>query len=122
MPGGDRTGPTGGGPRTGRGAGFCTGNEVAGYANPAMRGRGGGMGRGRAFGPGVPVGRGLGRRFAGRGAGMGIGAGYGRQEYVAENERGSADIDALRREQDRLENELARLRQRLEAAGEQTGE
>jgi hypothetical protein len=32
MPLGDRTGPMGGGPKTGRGAGFCGGNEFPGYA------------------------------------------------------------------------------------------
>ncbi|HHX95299.1 MAG TPA: DUF5320 domain-containing protein, partial [Clostridia bacterium] len=33
MPRGDRTGPTGLGPLTGRGAGFCAGFKVPGYAN-----------------------------------------------------------------------------------------
>jgi hypothetical protein len=47
MPHGDRTGPWGNGPRTGRAAGFCSGFPVPGYANsgqPAERfvaGRGG---------------------------------------------------------------------------------
>lgn len=44
MPGGDRTGPIGAGPMTGRGAGFCTGNEVPGYMNSGP-GRGKFMGR-----------------------------------------------------------------------------
>jgi hypothetical protein len=51
MPGGDRTGPWGLGPRTGRAAGYCAGYNVAGYANP-MYGRGYGRGfcgRGRGF-------------------------------------------------------------------------
>ena len=39
MPGGDRTGPMGQGPMTGRGAGFCSGNRMSGYA-------GAGWGRG----------------------------------------------------------------------------
>ena len=34
MPGGNRTGPTGMGPITGRGAGFCAGYPVPGYMNP----------------------------------------------------------------------------------------
>jgi len=44
MPGGDRTGPTGAGPMTGRGAGNC-----AGFAGPGLVSRmfGGGFGRGR---------------------------------------------------------------------------
>jgi len=48
MPGGDRTGPAGMGPRTGRGAGYCSGYPVPGYANP-VAGRGVGFGRGRGF-------------------------------------------------------------------------
>ena len=39
MPGGDRTGPMGAGPRTGRAAGYCTGNSVPGFMNP-VGGRG----------------------------------------------------------------------------------
>ena len=48
MPFGDRTGPLGQGPRTGRGAGFCSGFAVPGFMNRG-RGfgcRGGGGGRG----------------------------------------------------------------------------
>ena len=69
MPGGDRTGPWGAGPMTGRGAGFCAGYDVPGYMNPAY---GGGFGRGRGGG----FGRGWGRGF-GRGRGMGFGRGWG---------------------------------------------
>lgn len=50
MPGGDRTGPRGLGPMTGRGAGYCTGYAVPVYGNPGMRAglwcRSGGGGRG----------------------------------------------------------------------------
>ena len=48
MPGGDRTGPMGMGPMTGRAAGYCAGSAVPGYVNtPGGRGfRGGGGGRG----------------------------------------------------------------------------
>jgi hypothetical protein len=45
MPGGDRTGPLGQGPMTGRRAGFCSGNNRPGYANPGFR-RDRGFGRG----------------------------------------------------------------------------
>lgn len=48
MPRGDRTGPMGMGPRTGRGAGFCSNFAVPGYASPV--GFGGGFGRRRGFG------------------------------------------------------------------------
>lgn len=50
MPGGDRAGPMGMGPMTGRGAGFCAGFGVPGFANRGARrgffGRGRGGGRG----------------------------------------------------------------------------
>lgn len=36
MPAGDRTGPQGMGPRTGRGAGFCAGYDMPGYMNPGF--------------------------------------------------------------------------------------
>ncbi len=40
MPYGDRTGPRGQGPMTGRGFGFCSGCDAPGYAKPGFRGRG----------------------------------------------------------------------------------
>ena len=48
MPGGDRTGPRGMGPMTGRAAGFCPGYGAPGYGN-AIPGRGF-WGRGRGGG------------------------------------------------------------------------
>jgi len=56
MPGGDRTGPNGLGPMTGRAAGFCAGYSVPGFTNPIF-GRGG-------------FGRGFGRFGGGRGRGF----------------------------------------------------
>lgn len=56
MPGGDGTGPLGGGPMTGRGAGYCAGYPAPGYANQIygrgqrLGGFGRGLGRGRGFG------------------------------------------------------------------------
>ena len=51
MPGGDRTGPLGLGPMTGRAAGYCAGYSMLGYANPTYgRGRGFGRGWGRGHG------------------------------------------------------------------------
>lgn len=50
MPRGDRTGPMGMGPMTGRGAGYCAGNSVPGCMDEAMSRRGGGFGRGRGRG------------------------------------------------------------------------
>jgi hypothetical protein len=46
MPAGDRTGPDGQGPMTGRRQGYCAGYDAPGYAAP-MPGRGFGLGGGR---------------------------------------------------------------------------
>ncbi|RUM33674.1 MAG: hypothetical protein DSY33_03955 [Archaeoglobus sp.] len=59
MPGGDRTGPLGLGPRTGRGLGYCSGYNRPGFMTGGF---GRGRGRGRA-GRGGGRGRGRGRRF-----------------------------------------------------------
>ncbi|MEW6726688.1 MAG: DUF5320 domain-containing protein [Bacillota bacterium] len=76
MPAGDRTGPFGAGPRTGRGLGLCGGAAAPGYTAPGFGqggrfgawgfggcrgGRGrrcwfGGPGRGRAYAWGLPYG------------------------------------------------------------------
>jgi hypothetical protein len=58
MPGGDRTGPRGFGPMTGRSLGYCSGYNSPGYAN---------LGFGRGFGRGCDRGFGLGLRGRGRG-------------------------------------------------------
>jgi len=72
MPSGDRTGPQGMGPRTGRGAGYCAGYDRPGYAN---QGFGRGFGRGM-FGRGAFGGRGFRNWFHGTGlpGWMGYGA------------------------------------------------
>lgn len=49
MPYGDRTGPAGAGPMTGRRMGYCAGFDRPGSMNPG-RGFGYGMGRGGGFG------------------------------------------------------------------------
>jgi len=71
MPRGDGTGPEGKGPMTGRGAGRCGDNDIAGFAGAGRgrgRARGMGFGRGRArrnrLGRGQP-----GWAFFGRGSG-----------------------------------------------------
>ena len=64
MPRGDRTGPEGMGPMTGRGAGYCAGHDMPGYAHPFPRGgygQGFGHGHGRRRGHGW--GPGMGRRW-----------------------------------------------------------
>ena len=65
MPRGDRTGPLGMGPMTGRGMGFCAGYDVPGYLNPGTGyGRGMAYGRGRGIGRGMAWGRGWGSRWS----------------------------------------------------------
>lgn len=47
VPRGDKTGPQGKGPKTGRGLGYCSGSDKPGYENPNNRPRDGrGQGRG----------------------------------------------------------------------------
>jgi hypothetical protein len=67
MPRGDKTGPNGMGPMTGRGLGYCAGYSTPGYTKgPGMGlGRGWGRGRGRGFGRGIAWGRGYGWRAPG---------------------------------------------------------
>jgi len=69
MPSGDRTGPEGWGPRSGRGLGYCSGYDSPGFT----RGYGRGMGRGYGRGYGRGFGRGYGRGYwdYGRGGGPG---------------------------------------------------
>jgi hypothetical protein len=67
MPGGDRTGPTGQGSRTGRGLGDCQGigsnvRQWFGNLTRNFLGRGSGMGRGSGRGRGRGQGFGRGRR------------------------------------------------------------
>ncbi len=68
MPFGDRTGPWGLGPMTGRAMGYCAGFPVPGFMNPGYgfgRGLWFGAGFGRGFGRGFGIGRGRGWRRAG---------------------------------------------------------
>ena len=69
MPAGDRTGPMGMGPMTGRGAGFCAGYDAPGYGTPIP---------GRGFGRGF-----WGRGWWGGGRGGGGGGRGGRHWYYA---------------------------------------
>ena len=63
MPRGNRTGPRGDGSMSGRGAGYCAGNDRPGFASSRMGfGPGRGQGRGRGMGPGRGTGYGRGFR------------------------------------------------------------
>ncbi|MBD3402701.1 hypothetical protein GF420_07385 [candidate division GN15 bacterium] len=96
MPGGDRTGPLGRGPLSGRGAGYCRGNDAPGYVDRyGRRGYGGGYGRGRRH-----------RYFATGMPGGGRGFGRGRYGYAAD-----APVSVSHHDERRyLEDEAERLR------------
>ncbi len=117
MPRGDRRGPAGFGPMTGRGAGFCAGYSVPGYMNPVggrgFAGRGFG-GRGRGFGF---YGRGRGFRHQFYGTGMPYWAGEAYQyrptpDYY-EGLSPESEVDALSREAEFLKQELGAIEDRL---------
>lgn len=120
MPGGDRTGPGGMGPRTGRGLGDCVGYEAPGYASPAP-GYGRGLGRGRGW-----WGAGRGRGGGGRGwrhwyyatglpgwarAGYPPAWAYGPYWQPPTEEQ---EMDLLREQAEALKRELDAITQRLE--------
>jgi hypothetical protein len=95
MPGGDRTGPTGKGPLTGRGAGFCAGDDRPGYG--PFRGFGRGFGRGGGGGWG----------FRGRGRGW---WGYGPAVPPSPDEEAAA----LRTQAEGLQAALKNINDRLD--------
>ncbi|MCK9263880.1 MAG: DUF5320 domain-containing protein [Deltaproteobacteria bacterium] len=130
MPGGDRTGPFGMGPMTGRAAGFCAGYNVPGYANPAypdgFRTRG--RGRGRGFGRG---GRGWRNRFYATGlagwqrATTGWPAwGAGPHPYPAAGAPmvGATELETLKNQAAYFEDALKGIRQQIEELQSRTKE
>ncbi len=111
MPTGDRTGPSGMGPGTGRAMGYCYGFDSPGYT----RGPGRGMGRGRRSGYGRGAGGGLGF-MAGRGRGFygqGFGPGYQPSMPVMNKEEEimmlKSQIEYLSKEQKNIEKRLGEL-------------
>ncbi len=121
MPRGDRTGPERGGPRTGRGLGYCAGYDAPGYMHPAPgMGR---MGPARGFGGREYRGR---RHLRGRGwYGPGYGwRGAGYWGYpaaypappTAEEEVGylQGDLEYLRQELKATEERIAELQKEPE--------
>ena len=102
MPGLDRTGPLGAGPRTGWGLGRC-----GAYAADGLRALGGilrGVGRG-----GAPWGGGRGRCFGGRGMG------WNRRPFVGGTVLSpSQEAEALKAQLAAAEDEIAAMKTRLE--------
>lgn len=117
MPFGDRTGPLGLGPMTGRAAGYCAGYPVPGYLNP-IPGRG--FGRGAGFGGG---GRGRRNMYYATGlpgwarAGWGPAAGY--PAYWAPDAQpapqisAEQELEALKAQAEQFQGTLENINKRI---------
>ncbi len=115
MPRGDRTGPWGYGPMTGRGAGFCAGYPVPGYANPVggRRGLGRGFGRGSGRGFGGGWGRGWGYHQPMWGGADWANPGYPYEGVTPYESDPKLEARALQETAEVLESELKQIKQRL---------
>jgi hypothetical protein len=103
MPGGDRTGPAGLGPMTGRAQGYCSGNTEPGYTNP---GYGRGLGRG--------LGRGFGRGYWGRGKGFGR-MGYYPEPFYPRGPTREEEKTYLEKMVKGLEEEIKAIKERIQS-------
>jgi len=125
MPAGDRTGPLGMGPMTGRGAGYCGGSGMPGWSNP-MPGRGFGLGRMRG---GAWGGRGGGGGWRHRNwfyatgvpgwarFGAGPAWGYGPGVAAAATPTAEQELGALRQQAEWLREQLDAIAQRMAEIG-----
>jgi hypothetical protein len=120
MPRGDQTGPMGMGRMTGRGAGYCAGFGVPGYANP-VPGQGFGV---RSFRGHAPWGRGFGGggqgwrslfRTTGLPGWMGFGAygAPGRYGMPYQKPDPEMEMQVLKNQAQLLREELASIEKRL---------
>ena len=130
MPWGDRTGPMGMGPMTGRGAGRCAGYPGPGSFNPnpgmGFGGWGRGSGRGRGRGRGFGGGGGFGRRLRAGGFGGWQRGGWGSPPvggpgpysvpydfpFAPAASRGQ-ELDALKDQAKYFEEALGEIRERI---------
>jgi hypothetical protein len=102
MPRGDRSGPMGYGPLSGRRMGFCAGYDVPGFANP----RGGG-GMGRAWGRGGGFGRGMAFRGGRQGwGGYPVPVGFPGYGPVEEASQIKSEIEVLEKTLETLKKRL----------------
>lgn len=116
MPRGDRTGPAGMGPMTGRAAGFCAGVKMPGYASP-MAGRGFGMGFGRGRGAWGGGGRGWRNMFHATGQPGWMRFGAAAAPYAPVDPE--LEKQALKNQADAMQGELDAIRKRLEDLGKE---
>lgn len=104
MPGGNGTGPMGQGPMTGRGAGYCAGFGMPGYANPGFGyGMGRGYGRGRRnwfWATGLPG-------WARGGAGF---VAQAAPQPVTEQD----ELEMLRAQSEQMQRNLQQIQQRID--------
>ena len=113
MPGGDRRGPSGMGPRTGRGLGYCSGSDVPGAARGGGFGFGFGGRGGRGGRGGAGFGRGRGRGFLGRGGWWGA---------YPEAPNAAGERDALSQERAALASRMRALDAQLNSLDEEPAE
>jgi hypothetical protein len=107
MPAGNRTGPMGMGPMTGRGAGYCSGYDMPGYANPSA---------GRAFRMGWGAGGAEGRGWRHRNWYYATGVpGWARWGYApSAAPTREQETEMLKSQADWLKQQLDEIGQRLE--------
>jgi len=110
MPRGNKTGPDGNGPMTGRAQGYCTGNNQPGF----MDNQGNqGQGFGRGFRGGFGGGRGQGRGFGRFGQGQGFGFRRGYQNTNFESEPSISEKTLVENEIRVLKDQLSYLEKQL---------
>lgn len=102
MPGGDRTGPVGFGPMSGRGFGFCAGFNRPGFLAPFGR-----FGYGRGFG------RGFGRGWFWRSQ-LYLGNPYLFNPYYQGQYTTSNELEDLKAERDNIKAMLEDIQKRIE--------
>jgi hypothetical protein len=108
MPKGDRTGPSGQGPGTGRAFGYCYGFDSPGYT----KGPGRGMGMGFGFGRGMGRGRGFGRGWGYNAPYQGFAPGYPRMSPMSKEDEIKllkSESETLKRSQKDIEKRLSEL-------------
>lgn len=113
MPRGDRTGPMGMGPMTGRGFGYCAGYNAPGYMN-AAGGRGWGMGFRHGWGGG---GWGGGWRWRNQYYATGVpgGARYGYAPAPTKEQ----ETETLKQQAEWLKEQLDGINRRIEELGKE---
>jgi hypothetical protein len=119
MPAGDRTGPLGRGPMTGRAAGYCADYGAPGWANPIPRcGFGPGWGRSGGWGRGWRHRNWVQASGAPGWLGFGCPPGFGAPPAYAAPSR-KQETEFLKEQAEWLRQELDAIGQRLEELGKE---